>query len=180
MNATEFVIALSACAPDTDALKRQGYESSLVAEFHDSYIAVPNTMKSSNPDPLIALLSEYDLSSIVIGMVTFRRDPVEHSWGHVIGYDEADPIVVESATGRIQIRDHASLAYVICSCAASSSQFLDAMANVACFSSRCKVEPSLYDDNDEKLRQAHESARLAGGNDYLRFYIDAVGYEENG
>jgi hypothetical protein len=176
MTAAEFVKRLAECAPSIEDLAREGYPPTIVSEFHDIFFAGPKPRRTeSMEDPLLELVTNYDVSSLTIGMVKFRPAEFDPQLGWIVGKDEADPIVIDRATGEVQLRELGKEWFVIAPCATDSSHFLDAMAAVACFMSRNMLDSTLDDDNEEKHRLADLCAQLAGAPKYLSFYENALG-----
>ena len=176
MNASEFLLVLSGCAPSIENLSRFGYPPGIVAEFHGSYFAKSRAgQEAIADDPLLDLVTRYDASSITIGMVKFSARPFESEIGWIVGNDEAELILIERESGEVQVRETGKEWYVASRCAATSAKFLDSMALVACFSARCLVDPELDADNEGKRHRAAKCAALAGGEQYLAFYENALG-----
>ena len=174
MDADTFAARLLACAPSIEnGLSSDDLHTAqaFVAEFVCK--KRPGMDKPSHDNPLIDLVQRYDMSSVRIGLVSFRSTIDEISGKLWFAKAEADPLVIDPESSRIQLLDHAALPYVICECASSGAQFLDAL--LAGIEARPDTEP--FDGESPEVPSVSlQCARIAGSEDYWPFYRDILGW----
>lgn len=176
-----FVEKLAKMAPDSETLLRRGLKPNYVRNLVDSYqIGLKETYVEYD-DELLNLINNYDVSAVEIGSVHFDLDQsirplTESARFFRVGLDEADFLVIDTASGEIVVEDSHSPGFIVSYCAQSSGAFLDALYQIAM-------------PNDEYLRneadinsvdwckKAADCAKLAGGDKYLTYYKATLGCE---
>jgi hypothetical protein len=114
-------------------------------------------------DALLALIEQYDCSSLEVTEVRFADKAGGHPGGTTIAYWEADPLVITGA-GEVVAFDHADPSFVICPCAASGSMFLDGLAVVV----EAISDKGQWRDRWQEL--VERAAERAGGSKYRKFF----------
>lgn len=126
-------------------------------------------------NPVLDLVLRYDMSTVRMGLVSFRNTIETISGKLWFGKAEADRLVVDPGSSRIQLLDHAAPSYVICDCASSGAQFLDAL--IAGIEPGPENDP-FEEDSPELPPVAIQCARAAGGEEFLSFYRDILAWRE--
>ncbi len=115
-----------------------------------------------NGDPIIKLLSEFDMEELTIGMITFNNELKEINGFWLFGKFEVDELAIDRSSKEIVMLEE-STNRLLLDCALDSSHFLDAIIYIGKFLERSGVGENLYEDEDINLTIAEESARIAGG-----------------
>ena len=124
---------------------------------------------------LVDFVRGYDTSEVEIGMITFPPWALKTTRGWHVGNDEADPIILDSATGEVWLKEHME-DYILDLCAKDSGHFMDALLTAARVPEWDEIEP--IDDNAKEIirRESAEACAIAAGGDrYLRFYLNLFG-----
>lgn len=124
---------------------------------------------------LLDFVRGYDTSEVEIGMITFPPMPVKTTRGWHVGNDEADPIILDSATGEVWLKEYGE-DHILDLCAKDSGHFMDALLTAARVPEWDEIEP--IDDNAKEIirRESAEACAVAAGGDrYLRFYLNLFG-----
>jgi hypothetical protein len=176
MTAEDFVRRLRTAAPGAEQLRNVGFSAQEAAEFQRSFVCV---LRSTAPterqtDPLLDLLSRYELSTIEIGMITFASPAAEPALVRV-GAVEADPLILDRRTGEVLVTEGSPSGGVLWRCARDGARFLDALAPAAEFLARCAFDLTLSDDASARRSRAEECSVAAGGAEYLDFYRMLLG-----
>ena len=177
MNADKFVERLKVCAPEQSELELQGLSALEAQAFRASFVCKKKPEPTGSDNPLLDFVGRYDCSDVLIGVVSFDNEPSDKGDHWRVGKDEADALVIDKITKRIQVKDHANPEHLIYYCAEDGNKFLDAMLVAACFLGRCSVDENLYNNRDEGFERAKECANAAGGEQYLKFYFTMMGCE---
>lgn len=176
MNAHDFVVAIAACAPETDRLVKTGLTHDQAGAFRETYQCIPKNSESrTSTDPLIDLIHRYDLSTVEIGVVRFVDTPIYHSKYLQVGEVEADPLVINHSDGEINVVDLADDRHTLWHCAEDGSSFLEALVYVDCFLSRRIGDNRFARDQRPACEVAARCAVAAGGIEFVAFYRMLVG-----
>jgi hypothetical protein len=116
-------------------------------------------------DPLLDLVTRYDASRVQIGYVRLSDGvtPIESYLR--VGEVEADPLVIDPATGEVLVLDHAAPWYVMLRAARSGAQFLDALLAVAQFPPAGAASGA-----NEARACAERCTAAAGGTEFRAFW----------
>lgn len=172
MDADVFATRLAACAPRIEeglCPEEQRIAESFLEEFLCKKRRGMDTPR--HDDPVIDLVLRYDVSKVQIGLVSFRSTVVGTFGKLWFGGAAADPLVLDPASLRVQLLDHAALPYVICECANTGGQFLDAL--IAGLELQPGADP--FDDEfPEAPSLSLQCARIAGNEEFWPFYRDVL------
>lgn len=174
MDADTFVCRLAACAPSIDeglsGKALQKAQSSVEEYVCRKRVGMDNPVSD---DPIIDLVLRYHLGGVEIGLVSFRNSIEDISGKLWFGTAEADVLVVDQGSSRIQLLDHAALPYVMCDCASSGSQFLDAL--IAGIELGQEIDP-FEEDSPPSVPRSLQCARIAGSDEFRPFYRGILGW----
>jgi hypothetical protein len=172
MEAIEFVKKLETI-PSKDKverLRKKGLSEEFIIEYLNNFRFSPKQTRKNSGNPLKDLVLNYDGIGVQIGMINFEIEPFEDYSHYYFGRFEADYLAINKNLQTIELLEYGTENHILCECAASSSQFLDAIFEGA----RYLDEPSFYDnpDSDQRIicQAAQHCSELAGGNKYLGFY----------
>ena len=93
----DFVSLVRSLVPDRESLVRFGLDDDEIVEIQGSFRCEPRCVDRSNTTSvceLEKLTNEYDCSSLEISLLSFAGPAKNHPFGKMIGWREADPIVV--------------------------------------------------------------------------------------
>jgi hypothetical protein len=172
MNSSEFVSSLAESAPSPHDLLSAGLSLSEAQEFRRSFIAYEHPLhpRQKSDDPLIELVTKYDLSNVAIGMVSFSALNADRH-GSTVGRVEADHLLISCANNEVLVCDIAHSGHILWRCAKDSSAFLSALAVAAQHLGRCAWDVT-YAENPANTRAvATRCKELAGGSDYASFWM---------
>jgi hypothetical protein len=177
MTSDDFVRQLGAAAPRSDQLQQAGLSPRETEEFRLSYFCVPRATRlgGHEADPVLDLLSRYDLGKVEIGMVTFTSEIGNDSEVWLLGKVEVDPLVEERRTGEVRVNEGSPRGRVLWRCARDGGRFLDALLPAAFFLGQCAYDSGVSENDSLRQGKARECALAAGGNDYLDFYRMLLG-----
>lgn len=146
--------------PDRSTLISHGLDDQEVLEIQSTFLAAKRggTVAPRNVSEIERMIIEFDCSTLEVGLVRFNERLEVGALGKCFAYCEADALVI-TEDGRVGLVDHAAPQRVHQFCAASSEQFLDALALV--------VTREKGQSNTEML--AH-CANAAGGSEYTDFF----------
>ena len=95
--------------------------------------------------------------------------------GWQVGQVEADPLIVNGATGEVYVDDLTSPGRKLWICSDSFEHFLLALIPVARYLGKCLVDASVLDDKALCNQILSESVIGAGGDNYAAFYRMLLG-----
>lgn len=122
---------------------------------------------------LLDFVRVYDTSQREIGMITFPPVPLKTKRGWHVADFEADPILLDSASGELWLKVYGE-DHILCYCAKDSDRFLDALLIAARLSFEDDDEQS--SEQDARAREAAEACTAAaGGERYHTFYFMLFG-----
>lgn len=177
MNAEEFVSQLRGCAPSVAALRGVGLSETEALAFRTSFELQPRRQPELVVEELGEvgrLLRVYNAQNVVVGPFRFAPRISEVLGGWIIGDVEADPMVVDGATGEVRVVDLASPTTTLWHVASSCDSLLAALAVAACFLGRRAVEEGASDGRTSESALS-ECTIVAGGAKYRKFYEMVLG-----
>jgi hypothetical protein len=180
MDAERFVQELAALAPSTAELQREGLSSEEARDFRKSYFCVRRADPLEWPKgagQLVELLRHWDLSTVEIGMVQFRRPPGDTSAGVCIGCVEADPLLILPG-GELVVHEFGTDGHLLWTVAKSGDHLLDALIIAERFLGRRVRREIALNDYQAARSVALQCASAAGGGRHLDFYRMLVGADE--
>ncbi|MEN0052893.1 MAG: hypothetical protein AAGC65_04455 [Mucilaginibacter sp.] len=168
---TEFVTKLKGIASSPEFYKAHGLDQDLINEIIEGY----QISKTSNSQPLIndellLLLENYDLTKTAIGMVEFVDKPYRNDNRIFFGKFEVDDLVIDIPTGEVRCFESKST-HLLWACAKSGGHFLSSLYEAASFLEKRMLDNELYENEDIGQDVARYCAELAGGNQYVDFYM---------
>lgn len=171
MNGNEFVEALKNAMPARDELLRFGLSDDEINGVQNTFRASVRADSSSvdgASSELERLVTEFDCSTVEVGLLQFLALPKSHRMGTQVASVESDALVVR-ADGSVLMSD-SSTSEVLLDCARNSEAFLDAL------SAFIKIRR----DKQSWMGRANEAAMVcasaAGGSKYLKFYQVMFGF----
>lgn len=135
----------------------------------------PLDLEESNQ--VLALLKHWDLSKLEIGMISFLDQPHFEDGSVHIGEVEADPLLVALDTGAICVEELGTGGHLLWRVAGDDEKFLDALAAAYQFFKDRLLDTIDWSDTKIARRFAEKCASLAGGDEYLTFYLMLLGGE---
>lgn len=171
MDADRFCTELWLAAPEAARLVDAGLSPAQAEKFRLSYRCIEKKGAISEfEDPLLDLITRYDISSIEIGMIRFASLAARSNQMWTVGKVESDPIILDSVSGELVVKDLHDKGHILWHCAFGSDRFLDALIPVARFLATCTWDLALLENQQEACKVADDCAILAGGSAYLNFY----------
>jgi hypothetical protein len=130
-----------------------------------------------HPDPLADLIANYDTSTFASHGIDFHIAPRDYRGQLALGTYHGDVVAVDPAAGAVRLIEWGT-DHVLGQVAATTAQFLDALAIAVEFAADCLANDSLWEDSTTKRRFATRCATAAGGGDlYQPFYQMLLGCE---
>jgi hypothetical protein len=177
MNADQFATALSQTAPSDEELRVRGYSDDLIDMVRLWFQCVPRPNPGPHlSDPLLDLLTCYDCSKAEVGGFQFASHPSDLGDGWLVGTDDSDEVVINKSDGEIEILELGA-DHVMCRCAHSSSQFLDALVLCAKALEFLAANDPRHVDQLRRHSFAEECTRLAGGPEFSSYDLTMLGCE---
>jgi hypothetical protein len=175
MKAKQFVERLEALAPTIENLQKVGLnEDEAIAERKTYYCSKrPNQLSLSGVNEVVALLTEWNVGQIEIGMVRLFDEPVQINEGLQVGLIEADPLVITSEGEMIAYEKNSQ--HILWQVAQSPDSFLDALVIATDFLTKTGMDIIDFEDVDAAKQAANDCAMAVGGNDYTQFYLMLLG-----
>lgn len=133
MNADTFVDRLRAARPTREQLHKLGVSSDeAIKTLQDDYVCIRKPASArSQLDPVLDLISRYEVSQMRIGFVAFLERPTTPKDGKpftIVGTIDADLIAINDVTGEIVLLDGCHrTCYVMSKIASDSGRLLDAL-----------------------------------------------------
>lgn len=174
MNADQFAKRLSEISPTATELKSWGIPEKMIPEWISTYkckLKDGETRVINNP--LLDLISRYDLSTVEIGMLQLGKTKNWKSSGQfqVIGTIESDGLAIRNSDFKIVLLDHDDPCYVLSPIAANADYALDAFIILAdALKDISKVDKTGRDDWVRRCVQA------SGESDSLGLYKTLIGH----
>lgn len=128
-------------------------------------------------DPLIRLVSDYDVSKTEVGMICFDSEVDETDEYYYVGKFEVDLLCVSKFSKEIVILAFDDPLRVIYKCAQNSFVFLEAIIVAAKFLEKCGLNADVRNNQLTICSMAENCSELAGGKKYLDFYKVLLGCE---
>jgi len=174
MDAQIFADELRQLAPPAEKLAEKGISSEGIEREQKSYLCVEKKGLERQDDPILDLITRYDLSSVEIGMVRFVDEAVQQDGSIYIGEFEVDPILMDITSKEIYVVDRDAHNHIMSWCARNGDSFLDALIIAERRLSRCGIDYALSNDQVAACEIASDCAKVAGGTKYLNFYKTLV------
>jgi len=155
------------------------FEEYKKADLTDDFIA--QIIKGFNPskkieelprygnDEVIKLITHYDLTKTMIGMINFFEAPIVSDDRIYFGKFEIDRLFWDVLDGEIKCCEGRA-GNILFRCAKNGSSFLAAIFEAACFLQKTSVNEELYDNEDVHIEVADYCTEIAGGDSYKDFY----------
>ncbi len=169
MNTEQFVSELRDLAPTINQLNNLGFSKSEGLEFIESYNCVSKKKSVYYENQLLNLLNNYILSSIEIASITFTDHMKSVNGKIIFGNIDSDLLVYEINSG-IYLVDYTNHSHVITSCARSGENFLNALIQIARYSTRCLLDEQFREDPAILRSTIYKCSIEAGGEEYQQFY----------
>lgn len=176
MNALEFVNSLKKI-PNKERISQLiqlGMDKDFIEEYIGSYTFKQKGSRRID-NPIEALISNYDGTTVEIGMVTFDVNLVEDENYIFFGRFEVDFLAMDKKTGEIKLMDHKNLLFVINDCASNGLNFLSALLKAAIFLDKLLNDDKLANDQHLICEIAISCSNIAGGKKYIGFYKTLLG-----
>jgi len=170
MDAQKFAKELIQLAPPAEKLAEKGISPESIERAQKSYLCIEKKGLDRQDDPVLDLITRYDLSSVEIGMVRFTDTPIVQDGSMCIGEFEVDPILMDITSGEIYVVDLAARNHIMWWCAKNGESFLDALIIAERHLSRCGYDYTFAGDQAAAFEVASNCAEAAGGRKYLDFY----------
>lgn len=178
----KIVEKLRSSAPTIDQCLQAGFSLQEANDFIASYVPTRRdtikTIDTQHETPLLKFLQEWKLDNVIIGVLTFDSAPYYISKEKLkIGQVEADSLVLDINKDQVSVfeglEDH-----LLWRVASSSSGFLNVLPLVAHFLGQRAVGLINFEDFEAAKKVAYECSALAGGEEYLKFYMMLLSAEE--
>jgi hypothetical protein len=169
--------------PDLGEMLASGLSTKHCERVRSSFV-VPRIKDNETRirDPLLDLVTNFDVSTLEIGPVSFDQRYKEYypQYDHVtiFAMDDADFLVIDNQTNEIAVVDSQSDGNVIGFCAKDGTHFLEALLEMA---RRTTVHYPFSRHNlpvIDRCGNAKACTAKAGGGEYLWFYKVALGCDE--
>ena len=177
MNAETFIKLLKENAPTIASLRAQGLSEKEAADFILNYEAREKSKSAnSNLDELLRLQILYYLDTIEVGMISFAETFYEDENYIYVGNFEADHLVINKSTKMIQVLEYGTDRHLLWDCAINSANFLSAISKGVLFNVEWLSNKDDLSDQEAFYKKALICSNLAGGNQFLDFYLVFLGY----
>jgi hypothetical protein len=129
MTAEAFLNHLYKAMPTVETLKSYGLSKDEVEEVQSTFIAISKgkLLNQEKKSELKKMITHFNCSNIQIGLITFRKSLLAHSYGTFFAMCEADSLVILSNES-IVLLDHENENHKPIKCAIDSEHFLRALA----------------------------------------------------
>lgn len=178
MTTEKFVKSISSLKPIKDELEGIKYPSGLINTWLNEFDIIEIFNKYNGDNPIISLISNYDVSSLKINDITFDSNYFDDGEHFCFGWDATgDRIAIYKPNGKIIAYD----VYgdrITFECAENSEKFLDALVEIMKF-----VREKILNNYDEKARDkrskevAYIASLKAGGAEYEDYYKSVLWVE---
>ncbi|MEK6153608.1 hypothetical protein WIW50_10130 [Flavobacteriaceae bacterium 3-367] len=179
MTSSEFVDNLKLIAPSEKSLVEQGLKKDFIENYLDGYNLKMINSETVTDDPLLDLIYKYDISNLDIGMIRFEnRDDIMDTGRFILfGSYDADVVAIDKITNEVVVLDWEEESRIMGKCSKDTETFLSALLKVAEFNEKMSSNDNLLNDQDAIKNKAREIASTAGGENYIDFYLNILGYE---
>jgi hypothetical protein len=176
MTELEFIEQLKTAAFSHELYAKIGLTEDYIIRTIDGYNPKPKTQRRNmiSNDPILRLVSDYDLSKTEIGMLTFSAEVTETDDYFYVGKDEVDFLCISKSTHEVVTLPFYGPLKVAYKCAQNSSLFLEAIVIAAILLEKRSMNYEFYDDA-AAVAIAENCSDIAGGSDYLNFYRYLLG-----
>lgn len=179
MKSSEFVNQLKEIAPSKSLLKERGFDKGFIKIYLKSYNLKKRHDETVTVDPLLDLIYRYDVGGFDIGMVHLEKSKnvLDVERYIVFGSYDADILVIDKVTDEVVVLDWDDESHVLMKCSKNSDTFLQALLEVATFNKNMLLDEDLSSNQEIIKSKASEISKIAGGDNYLGFYLNILGYE---
>ncbi len=179
MTSSEFVERLKALAPDEKDIFEIEPDKEFVEQYLSSYSLKRINDDTVSNDPLLDLIYKYDISPLDISMIGFnnKEDVLETDKYIFFGKEEANALVINKITNEVILLNSEDPDYIISKCSKDTDSFLEALLLVEEFNQQMFFDEDLVEDQIAIMAKAKEIAEIAGGEKYLNFHLNSLGYE---
>lgn len=175
MDTDDFAKQLAASAPSKSALARAGLGPTETETFARTFRCVRQEVTNPEEGWESGFWDGWDLGDVEIGMIRFLSSPVVRGNVVHIGFVEADPLLVDYESGSVFAEEMSHPGHTLWRVAKNREMLLDALVCAAEFLSKRGVGEIDFDDDPASRACARSCASLAGGDEYLPFYLMLVG-----
>lgn len=172
--------SLLEAAPSEKALKGLGLSDEEVQEFTSSFNIIRRNngvMASYSTNIVQDFFTQYDPSTLEVGMIRFLSEPETIARGQIIGVVETDPLVVDKSSGKVFVDDLTAPGNTLWVCAASVERFLLALVPAANYLGMCLVDNAVRTNKELSTNVLNECVSIAGGDSYESFFRVILGVE---
>ncbi|MDZ4821714.1 MAG: hypothetical protein SGJ20_22365 [Planctomycetota bacterium] len=175
MQPQEFAEGLRRATPSLEKMRAAGESQFAIDYWSRKYQAFPRDTPLRIPagvnkdDPVISLISNWDLSQIEVGDFTFSAEIKRSQYGVLVGHDESAPIYLSPSDGSLMEREPGIESHILCQVAKNSGAYLDVMYEYATCIARRVLEKDNPNEEEERERVAARCIELAGGEEYTTF-----------
>ena len=175
MKATTFLESVKNFRPSLNDFVQAGF-GSYAQKLLEKYYYEEHDDKLYDNE-LVDLVSNYDVSKLEIGMISFNSKIEENSTCYFFGRYEVDILAINKASKEIVMLDNGDIDFVMRFCAVDANHFLDAMFVALKAITLFLLDNSKAKDGNYRSNIAAECTKLAGGDKYFSFFNDLVGLD---
>ena len=179
MNSSEFVQRLKEIAPSEEKLRTIETDEKFIEEYLNSYNLKKIKGDTVTNDPLLDLIYKYDVSSFDISMIVLNEDDdvLDTDQYIIFGNEDSATMAIDKVTNEVVVLDSEEPDYIISKCSKDTASFLESLLLVEEFNQQMFFDEGLAEDQSAIRNKAKEIAEVAGGERYLSFYLEILGYE---
>lgn len=179
MNSSKFVQRLKEIAPSKEKLRTIEDDEEFIEEYLTGYNLKKTKDDTVTNDPLLDLIYKYDVSSFDISMIGLNEenDVLDTDKYIIFGNEDSATMAIDKVTNEVVVLDSEEPDYVISKCSKDTASFLESLLLVAEFNQQMFFDEGLAEDQSAIMAKAKEIAEVAGGEKYLNFYLNSLGYE---
>lgn len=175
MTAAAFVEQIKEFAVTKEDLKNADFPDEFAGMLANGYRYTSLGKIKNSANEIINLISNYDMSQVEIGMISFNKEIEENEGFIFFGKVELDLLAVSKGNNEIVIVDYSSPDDIIQYCASNSSRFLDAMMAAWRATTEFLMDEEKADDYEYREQVINTCTELAGGDAYFDFYDNMLG-----
>jgi len=179
MNHQDFVSRLRNVPLDKTVYELAGMNEKEIDANNKRFLCLKKANLSTDynlgDDEIVRLVSEFDLSNIEIGMITFSKSIVKREDYLLFGKFETDDLGINTISKEIIMLEQFSV-HILYPAAKNSLTFLDSIIFIASFLEKGGIDFNLYENEEANLVVAEEASEIAGGEKYFYFYRMMLGF----
>ncbi len=130
---------------------------------------------TTSNDPLISLAENYDSEAMATGGIYLYVSTRPTQRGAAVGEYQSDLLVINSATGTVELVERDAPDHVLYAAAENTYKFLDAFVEVVSFYANAEFDDRTLNDDVLKRSLAQRAAQFAGGDRYRPFFETIFG-----